>query len=124
MGNAGLMAFYAGDFSRGQESSIFSVSALTPKDWSKLTRHAGGGSNAILDRIEESTFILSSNRHTGKCHVRYGTLLSFDILRVLEKANPANSEVGMADTGESVKRLKVEIDTLADEQAEALRSAT
>ena len=56
MGNAGLMAFYAGDFSRGQESSIFSVSALTPKDWSKLTRHAGGGgSNAILDRIEEST---------------------------------------------------------------------
>lgn len=56
--------------------------------------------------------------------MRYGTLLSFDILRVLEKANPSNSEVGMADTGESVKRLKVEIDTLADEQAEALRSAT
>jgi hypothetical protein len=30
----------------------------------------------------------------------------------------------MAESGESVKRLKVEIDVLADEQAEALRSAT
>ena len=30
----------------------------------------------------------------------------------------------MADSGESVKRLKVEIDVLADEQGEALRSAT
>jgi hypothetical protein len=30
----------------------------------------------------------------------------------------------MTDSAESVKRLKVEIDVLADEQAEALRSAT
>jgi hypothetical protein len=31
-----------GDFSRGQESSIFSISVLSRKDWSKLTRHGWG----------------------------------------------------------------------------------
>jgi len=63
MGNAGLMAFYAGDFSLGQEYSIFSVSALTPKDWSKLTRHAGGAAMPFWTELRRVLHLVEQQTH-------------------------------------------------------------
>jgi hypothetical protein len=75
MGNDGSLAQHARMFSREQQSSIFSISFLGKRDWSKLTSR---GSQAPCGTIEVMPFVFSELVGPSRRFSNFSALPAYD----------------------------------------------